>query len=968
MLRYTTRFRFLSSFAFQASLIKPVPQVPSFYNPSLLHKNLTHKLKQYHLCAHTVSGPFEEKSFMNTFLHLASHRDGHSKEEYFAMFKTLRENLDKIQKPNSVVALIHKIHMFDEYIDSNLQNQILKQTSKVFLNNYDVSSDNGDLLRAVVLVVSLQKIKDEGFYKEFFSVLYKNNEKLNFFNLLTTLESYTYNKWLFRVASTQEIMSILKTLSMKLQVRELQNFAKYSNVLLYLAKNTQQKRMNPKEAQELQTQIVNDINRLYDVILQLIVNDRNNKTLDLFAMTDVYISLESFNSILPKLKDKYSLFRKYYNSLVESYLPKGFLLTNVKYNPATIIPFLKRYYVVPPTSVHPQFSSFINQVFLKHYKEPEFRNLETYVYFLLFLAKTNSLNIPETIRDDINIQDLILQERNLFVLAKTLELFALCEQTNQEFLSFDKKELDTIEKVIFQIIHRLPKKSLVSPALLQVFQLMVALNRGNGEDWKTLLSTFANKEALKKLDHMELIIKLVPAGAVKTKSLYKVYSNISLTESSYYLKGVQLDEELTQILEKFWNTIEEILIERAHDIHPDKFPVILFHLVYANVFKNSYRKLYQIAQPILSKHLNVLDPRQLSEVIYAYSRVGEKADALMFSIAQKVLEEKLYNKMTPIEVSNLYWGFANAGIWHEDLIKACEKKLFHDVKNLPLDTYTQFCMALAINNRQLEIKEFDALNIYMRELLKDLSKPKKVFNIQHVLGILNSFNTLKNFHDLALWEEILGFLCAKKDLYQNNGLLYQYVYKLYIHLVLEKIQVPKRDELFSIIQRDYRSIVDYLKTSKKNVTSKLENNIKSVIQDNVEDLFGKGAKINEGNEVIVVHQGPAHELVLVNDISRIDEVIKEKKIPNLGARQLLAPYTVDIIVGNYAIEINGPMHYLDDGKNNLKEKGYNALKRSLFEKSEMKYMEIPYKVYRESDPNWKQKTIEYIKQRITELN
>jgi len=522
--------------------------------------------------------------------------------------------------------------------------------------------------------------------------------------------------------------------------------------------------------------------------------------------------------------------------------------------------------------------------------------------------------------------------------------------------------------MIFQLIGRLPKKTLPSPALLQIFQLMVALNKGDNEDWKTLLTIFSNKEGLNRLDYLELIIKLVPAGAVRTKTLYKVYSNITLSETSHNLKGVELDPELTQMLEKFWNNLEEILVEKANRIYADKWPIILFNFVYANIFKDSYKRLYQIARPKLIENLHMLDAKQLSEIVYSYSRVSEKADDLMFAISKKVVNEKLYEKMSDVEVCNLYWAFSNAGIWVEDLSLACEEKLFKVIKDLPIESYTQFCQALSINNKKLSPVQFDALNKYAIEMIQKLTKPRVAVNIQNILGVCNSFNILQNFENKQVWEVLLDFLLSKKDLYDTNPLFMHYIYKLYIHLTVEGVKLPQREALFEVIQANYRGIVDYIKNHKKHIVSRFEKMVRTNIEQNLVDIFGSGVQPRQGDEVITLHRGPSHDLLLVNDVTKIDDLIKQKKLPNLGARELLVPYTVDIFVGDYAIEVNGPFHYLRDEEGRLKENGYNALKRILIQKAGMKYLEVPYTLNAKKDQEDNQEIYRYIKDKIKELN
>ena len=68
----------------------------------------------------------------------------------------------------------------------------------------------------------------------------------------------------------------------------------------------------------------------------------------------------------------------------------------------------------------------------------------------------------------------------------------------------------------------------------------------------------------------------------------------------------------------------------------------------------------------------------------------------------------------------------------------------------------------------------------------------------------------------------------------------------------------------------------------------------------------------------------------------------------------------------YAIEVNGPWHYLQDQKGNIKESGYNALKRITLQKSGLKYIEIPYTINKGDELEDKDEILQYIKDRVHE--
>jgi hypothetical protein len=62
---------------------------------------------------------------------------------------------------------------------------------------------------------------------------------------------------------------------------------------------------------------------------------------------------------------------------------------------------------------------------------------------------------------------MIVEEKNLLVLAKTLEIYMICSKTNVKL--FESKDLQALEKIIFDIVKKLPVNRAASPALVNIF-------------------------------------------------------------------------------------------------------------------------------------------------------------------------------------------------------------------------------------------------------------------------------------------------------------------------------------------------------------------------------------------------------------------------------------------------------------------------------------------------------------------
>ena len=716
---------------------------------------------------------FNEKAFMMKFLEVTQNRGNFNQEQIQSLMTELNQNLDSISKPNSYAALLHKIQYLHKHANSELINKLVTNSITVFKQNYDCS-DNGDLLKAVILVVCLQKINNPSFFKEFSRIVLKNIPKISFFNLLTILESYSYNKWLFKCFSIDESTNLLKSFANKINPTQFSHLPKLCTVLYFIFKNSKYE-LNSEEAAKIINQVEIIINILYDNLLQMFIQDRATKTMDLFVLTDIIIALNPFNTMSNKLAGKYSLLSKQYDGIVNEYLSrsKGAVIP-IKYDLKAVISFVKRYYVTPPQEINPKMSGLINQIFWLHYNDRDFKHLENYVYFILFLLKTDSFNPPK--QYSLPLFDLISQEKNLLILAKALEIYVLNEKSGK--ISFAEKtmELKAIEKIIFDIINRLPKENIVAGPLVQIFQSMVALNIGDLDKWKLLFKLFSEEE-IRKLDYVDLIIKLIPAAAIKTKSIYKIYSNISSSGSSQHIKGPRVDPEFAQLLKKFWISIENIIIEKFEDIQFDKLPTILFYLVYANLFDSRYTKIFSLAKQKVEKNIEKFDPKQLVEIAYAYSRVGQKdSDSLFFLISSQILSTNAISQLGPIELSNLYWALSHSRIWNKKFNELAEAKLFSWVPQMTLESLTEFCQGLALQDKRLTESEKKALNLKTKEFLNQTKKDETMaYNIQNFFGIINSFNIMENYNDKELWELFLEMVLDRKEQIEASGLLLHYI-------------------------------------------------------------------------------------------------------------------------------------------------------------------------------------------------
>ena len=79
-----------------------------------------------------------------------------------------------------------------------------------------------------------------------------------------------------------------------------------------------------------------------------------------------------------------------------------------------------------------------------------------------------------------------------------------------------------------------------SSSLLLTFQALSSLNKGSEQTWKYLLEFFTYPKMLNRLDFFEITVKLIPALAIKTKNIFKIYTNISQDQSVNILNSNDL--------------------------------------------------------------------------------------------------------------------------------------------------------------------------------------------------------------------------------------------------------------------------------------------------------------------------------------------------------------------------------------------------------------------------------------------
>ena len=142
-----------------------------------------------------------------------------------------------------------------------------------------------------------------------------------------------------------------------------------------------------------------------------------------------------------------------------------------------------------------------------------------------------------------------------------------------------------------------------------------------------------------------------------------------------------------------------------------------------------------------------------------------------------------------------------------------------------------------------------------------------------------------------------------------------------------------------ILAKYQLEILNNYANSKKSSVSKAETRFKQILQTNKEKL---GIDQIEDEDSRVLESGKMNWLLLPTAKVRI-MVERQENLKEFTTKSLLVPYSIDILAGDNAFEVNGPFHYVRDSKTKTYSmNGHTKLKREFIEGVGLKYVEIPF--------------------------
>jgi hypothetical protein len=202
--------------------------------------------------------------------------------------------------------------------------------------------------------------------------------------------------------------------------------------------------------------------------------------------------------------------------------------------------------------------------------------------------------------------------------------------------------------------------------------------------------------------------------------------------------------------------------------------------------------------------------------------------------------------------------------------------------------------------------------------------------------------------------------------FQQNFILIYYLYLIYCHRILRK--APQREllRLKELVIKLQPQILKNYADSKRSQVSQSELLAKKIISEN--QAYFKFEEIDEEKQRVIQVEN-MHFLLLPTEKVK-DMVVNEQNLIDFGEKCLLIPYSIDILSGDLAFEVNGPFHYFRDiNTESFVMNGHTKLKREFINKLKLRYIEIPFweidKIH-QGDSEEQRKILESIIQRGSE--
>lgn len=971
MIKLTQKVKFLYQIFSQSSK-RPVFLLNSSFSsnccddPNHNHTHIQDLKKKENLKTRAVSNPqiaellksdkFQEKSFIKEYLNaISSNLQYQNEEDMKSLLLYLENNINHLNTPNSIVAIIDKLKFVkNDIVPEKLFEKCLNQGYKIFIKSYKVKSDDGNLVRALVLVSALmKKEKKNEFFVNIMEFVSSNLSFISLKNLLIITESFILNK----IFLNEDLLrkNLIKNFGKLEQIKlgDLEIYSKLIRIITYVLKNKNvfDKVENENFVDKNLIQIFQKVlKNLYNSFLNVFFDDKSS--FDVLILCEIANFLEILSSHINDrdLKMIHSKFIEQYNKYIEKRITKD--PHYLKEENITL--FLSKFFEFKPVIFNKQILQGIISIFQKQ----TFTNLKDFTLYFYFIAK-NSPNFIVSISNYEQLNKLITTEKNLLVLSKLMEAIISSERVkpnNKVIFEAQEGFIKKLEERFFSLCGQIKQSNVITLPLLIFAQGLSILNRGTTENWIYLFKYFSNPHILQNLDYIELFVKLLPTAGNKSRLIFKVPNQPTKPNKSNWSSNLLKNDELNVEVDKFWDVMEDILINNLERIYYDKYTIILMQFTRANLRVKRNVKIFNAMKDKILENFLKFNIKQISEIAYAYARISQRFEEFFYLISEKDSEIKICSDEMLEELINLYWAFAAMKIENESTLQILEEKILKKIDKTNTDTLTEFIQAYSILNKYTN----ERLQVFSKLCLNELEK--KEINLFNVFQQCYSFLIMQNF-DLEFWKRAIEFINLTKESFITNKLFLSYLYLIFIHLKFSHNPIAvaldqELNQIEGILRLEKNNLISYLINEKLTFASRSEDKFIELMKKHITNLF-KNDYDNE-NAYHFVEQNNFKLLFC----DKFDILNEERFTKGFFEEFYVIPYLSDFrFTNNCLVEYNGRNHYLfNETKKRYEIDGITKLKKDFLDKNGFKYLEAPFwRVGEDVNP---EKALELIKEII----
>lgn len=846
------------------------------------------------------------------------------------------DNLEKINGPQAIFLLMSlSIYLPVSFLNEENKKNIAKKALQILSKADSCKRDEGAFLaKFIVMEKTIKFVENQLFYYPILKTVQKKLDFISIKNQIVILEGiYIQEK---EKPKKDLCLLFLKCFEIyqNLGIGYLDNYANILSLVFYVKKNkvfSDYKEEEDKLFLIFDKILKNFCNRIIDVLKSPIIYSNTIFSIVLF-MNVFKKTIQEFpnenNQFLFELIDKSLNLEK----VIEN-------KTKIDLDIKKIKNFLFFFRNSKPIYLPQPVLKLIQNNFLQ--MTGDIANMNFFTSYLNFLL-ANSKDFEISEKNHEFFLKIIPDVKSVDILIRILDIYRNCLDQNK-IQRNNKYFVEIVEMIETQAITQMKSNFIPPFKIFGLFYILSFLEKGKLNTWLWFFNYFSNVELLRKVEIHQIIKRLLPIAAFKTKREFKLTTNIPRNMSNVvdYLQNVPHNNEFIQAIEIFWQNLEDYLVEIKDRIHIDRYPKILMHFVYGNITFRKFTKIFHVLAPVIIKNIKSFNINEISVIFYCYARLDVTDTDELVECITKELKNLLGNHSLQIEkaaLANIHWSFSKKLFFDSSLLNLIEN-LFLDKKDQQFD-YSSF--AELINSISFFVKiQPEKLEKFSDLLVKNKEQD---IDISHCFLIAYSFLCLELKSERA-WSVILNKIIKKIN--ESSSIQIYYLYLIFVHLTADQsLSNSLQNELKILRQKistEKNRIIDYLVYKKAKRSSEEEIKIMEHAKKTVAKILGKDQSDSDTTSIVINNEN----FVFVDSLKDIN---KTNLVEHFPEKIILVPYTADFRMNKFIFEHNGKFHYFFDLEKKQREiNGITRLKRRFLEQLGFVYVEIPFDLEKEED-------------------